>query len=236
MKYLVISDTHVSPACPFYEGWRKLGQYIVKNKPKYIVHLGDVADLNSLARYVTLRGDYSTEEELDCTAIHLNCLEVEIEKEQEKNRHDKKKVYKPIKILCLGNHDVRKDTTLIKDLFEQHGWIVAEYQTPLKIDNILFSHCIPRPNSDLVCVQASEILSVTMANTVVGHSHVRDYAESYSYASNDIVRAIKCPCFTDEVPCYSWNSTKIFQRGWLEIDTDPFQFTWRDISCLPKSS
>ena len=127
MDILVISDTHIEPSKSFEEGWSKLGDYVVKNKPKYIVHLGDVACLNSLAHYINLRGDFTIDEEIVCVTKHLRAFEDKILREQEKNRYDKKKIYRPIKVLCLGNHDIRKDCTDIARIFKEYGWVVVPY-------------------------------------------------------------------------------------------------------------
>lgn len=234
MDILVISDTHISPARSFEEGWSKLGEYVVKNKPKYIVHLGDVACLDSLAHYISLRGDFTTDEELACVIKHLRAFEDKILREQEKNRYDKKKIYRPIKVLCLGNHDIRKDCTEIERIFKECGWVVVPYLEPINIEGFSFCHCMPKRNSDTMCVTAEELLQTWHANIVVGHSHVQDYAESFNIGTGKSIRAIKCPCFTDNPPQYTGFGYITWPLGWLEITLKPFEFTWRNIECLWK--
>jgi predicted phosphodiesterase len=234
MDFVVISDSHIAPDRPCDRYWSKLGEYVVKNKPKYIVHLGDVACLDSLAHFTSLRGDYSTDEELACVAKHLRAFEDKIRREQKKNRTDKKKIYRPIKILCLGNHDIRKDCTEIERIFKEWGWIVVPYLEPINIDGITFCHCMPRRNSDQMCTTAEELLQTWHSNIVVGHSHVQDYAESYNVGTGKAIRAIKCPCFTSFPPQYTGFGYLTWPLGWLEISLNPFEFTWRNIECLWK--
>ena len=234
MDMLVISDSHISPDRPTEAYWHKLGEYVVKNKPEYIIHLGDVACLDSLAHFTSLRGDFTTDEELACVVKHLRAFEDKISSEQERNRSMKKKIYRPIKVLCLGNHDIRKDCTEIERVFKEHGWVVVPYLEPIQIQGITFCHCMPRRNSDTMCTTAEELLQTWHANIVVGHSHVQDYAESFNVSTGKLIRAIKCPCFTSWPPQYTGFGHLSWPLGWLEITVDPFEFTWRNIECLWK--
>lgn len=234
MDILVISDTHIDPARPFYKGWQQLGKYVVKNKPKYIVHCGDVACLDSLAHYTSLRGDFTTEEELACVEKHLRAFEKAIIDDQEHSRAMKRKIYRPIKILTLGNHDIRKDCTEIKRIFEEHGWVVYDYLEPAPVEYITFCHCMPKKNSDMMCTTAEELLQTWHTDVVVGHSHVQDYAEAYNVGTGKLMRAVKCPCFTQFPPKYTGFGYVTWPLGWLEITLNPFEFTWRNIECLWK--
>lgn len=234
MDYLVISDSHIDPAVPLTPLWTKLGEYCVKNKPRYIIHAGDVACLDSLSHYISQRGSFTTDEELACVERHLRAFEDVIKRDQERCRASKHRMYRPIKVLCLGNHDIRKDNSGIKNLFERYGWVVADYLEPVTIEGITFCHCLPRRNSDVMCTTAEELLQTWHSTVVVGHSHTQDYAESYVIGSQQPIRAIKCPCFTMIPPKYGDFGNVIWPLGWLEITSNPFEFRWRNVECLWK--
>lgn len=234
IDFLVIADSHIEPARPFLQGWEMLGKYCVKKKPRYIIHVGDVACLDSLAHYTSQRGDYTTDEELQWVERHIKALEKPINSYNELRRSSKHKMYRPIKVLCLGNHDIRKDCSEIRRIFEEHGWVVFDYLEPAVIEGITFCHCLPRRNSDLMCTTAEELLATWHTTVVVGHSHVQDYAESYNVGSQQPIRAIKCPCFTNVPPKYTGFGYLAWPLGWLEITAEPFEFTWRNIECLWK--
>lgn len=235
MDILVISDTHISPARSFVNGWEKLAAYCVKNKPRYIIHLGDVADLDSLNWYKDRRGNWTTEEELAHVQCHLQAFEDVIDDYNAYQKQVHKKMYHPKKILCLGNHDVRKDFNGIEELFKQYGWVVSPYLEPVKIDNILFSHYMTSNNSDTILTTAKEALETWHISCVTGHQHIQEYASSYSYATEEMLHSLKCPCFNMNLPEYATQSGNRWAKGWTEISLTPFQFVWRDLECLWKN-
>lgn len=233
MKYVVISDSHISPTCPNVRDWRKLGEYCVKHRIDYIIHLGDVADLDSLAWLKASRGNYTTEEELATVAKHLNAFEEVIQDEQAKNRRQHMTIYRPKKVLCLGNHDVRNGYTGIQDLFVSKDWIVKGYLEQCNINGMNFAHCMMKGLSDVPCTTAQELLENWHSTCIVGHSHIRDYAESFSLELNDKIYAIKCPVFNNNDTGWAVQTRQKWSRGFTEIDdTDYFSFVWRPIECL----
>lgn len=235
MNILVISDSHISPACPNVELWTRLGEYVVKHKPDVIVHLGDVADLSSLAWLKNARGPYTTDDELATVAEHLVAFEDVLLAERNKNRKDKKAIYRPHKILCLGNHDVRNGYTGIQDLFEDFDWFVADYLEPVEVNGITFCHSMMKGLTDYPCTTAQELLENWHGNVVVGHGHKQDYAESYSIATGDRIRAIKCPVFNTDDIGWAKQTRNKWARGFTLIRTEPFEFIWKDITCLQES-
>lgn len=232
MDILVISDSHITPACPNVEDWARLGEYVVKKKPAVIVHLGDVADLASLAWLKNARGPYTTEEEMSAVSEHLMAFEDVLLAEQMKNRRDKKAIYRPHKILCLGNHDVRNGFTGIEELFEDCGWFVSPYLEPVEAYGINFCHCLMKGLSDNPCVTAEELLQNWHGNVVVGHGHKQDYSESYSMATHERIHAIKCPVFNSDDTGWAVQTRNKWARGFTEIRVNPFEFVWRDMKCL----
>lgn len=235
MKILVISDSHISPACPNIEDWRKLGEYCVKNKPDCIIHLGDVADLASQAWMKAARGPFTLDEELSAISQHIVAFEEVLEQYRNKCRHDKKAMYRPYKVLCLGNHDVRNDITTVEDIFTGYKWDVYDYLTPVTIDNITFCHEMYKGLTTNSCTTAEELLSNWHGNVVVGHGHSQDYAESFSLATGERIKALKCPVFNPSDTGWAKQTRNKWARGFTEITTFPdreFEFTWRGLECL----
>lgn len=236
MKILVIGDSHISPVVPNVEDWQRLGEYVVKTKPDAIVHLGDVADLSSLAWLKAARGTLTTEQEMLEVGRHVRTFENVIKEEQTRNRRDHKAVYNPQKFLCLGNHDVRQGFTGIQELFESLEWSVADYLQPVVLDGVTFCHCMMRGLTDTPCTTAAEILENWHGNIVVGHGHCQDYSESYCMATQDRIRALKCPVFNSDDTRWAVQTRNKWARGFTEISTRPFTFIWRDMSCLRGNS
>lgn len=235
MYMLVLSDSHITPACPNVVDWERLGDYVVKHKPACIVHLGDVANLDSLSRYKANRGVFTTEEEMATVSEHLIAFEDKLLAEQQKNRRDKKTIYRPRKVLCLGNHDVRNDFTGIQELFEDYGWEVHDYLEPVNIEGIHFCHCMYKNLSDTPCTSAEELLANWHGNIVVGHGHTQDYAESFCLATGERIRALKSPVFNGDDTRWAAQNRDKWARGFTEIYTDPFRFVWKDLTCLQEN-
>lgn len=228
MKYLIISDTHISPFQPQYKEWQRLSKYILDTKPDYIVHLGDVAELDSQASYVKDRGVFTLEQELDEVKKHLLILERALKVKQLKQKESKHKMYLPKKILCLGNHDTRKNNKDIKEIFESFGWEVCN---TFISEDIIFSHYLCKGMSDFPCITARELLENNNCSCVVGHSHISEYAESYNPVTGKKIFAIKCPIFTNYThPECNTLITNKYSRGFTILDTDKGEFQWKTMT------
>jgi predicted phosphodiesterase len=233
-KILVISDTHITPdnvedSCIL---WEDLAKYCVTTKPDYIIHLGDVADLNSQARLISARGNHTLADEMTAVEHTLQSFHDVIDNYNSIRRALKKKMYRPTMILTQGNHDVRNGLTLIDDLFTSMGWDVYDYLVPVQVEGITFAHCLHKGLSDTACTTAQELIENWHSNIVVGHGHHRDYFESYSMAINDTIAAIRVPAFMLEPAEWAVQTQRKWSLGFTEIDTEPFSFVWRNFECL----
>ena len=230
---LVISDTHINPSdevCPYL--WASLARYCIINKPDCIVHLGDVADLDSQAWLVKNRGKYTLEQEINTVRSCLDAFHNVLDSYNTSRKSMKKKMYRPQLFLTLGNHDVRNSTTDIDELFTEYGWTVYSYLEPLFIDSFSFCHSLRNGLSDNMCTTAKELLENWHGNIVVGHGHHRDFHESYSLATHSQIMALKSPCFMLEPSEWAVQTGNKWSLGFTEIDTDANQFVWRDMRCL----
>lgn len=233
-KVLVIADTHISPDNVEVSAylWKKLGEYAVKTKPDVIVHLGDVGDFNSQAWLKAARGLHTFGEELEAVEDCVLAFEGELNRYNASQRHSKHKLYRPAKVLTLGNHDVRNNTTDVQEMFESYHWRVFPYLHPLQIDDVFFVHCIARGMTDQFCTTAQEIMENWHSNIVVGHGHHRDFFESYSYDQHKTLTALRSPAFMLEASQWAAQTRNKWSLGFTEIETEPFSFVWRDVECL----
>ena len=240
-KFLVISDSHINPD-NVYDSvylWYRLGKYCVRTKPDVIVHLGDVADLSSQAWKIAARGPYTLEQEAKSAQTCLDAFEDAIKEYNRERRRMKKKLYRPLKCLTLGNHDIRNGVTVIDDIFTDANWDVVDYLQPLHLCGITFCHCMCKGLSDVMCTTAQELVENWGSDIVVGHGHHKDFYESYSMAIHRPITALKCPAFT--LGDYDWavQTQYKWNRGFTEIETgvfDSFNFIWKDLQCLYRNS
>ena len=233
-KVLVISDTHINPTTPKNGiwAWAGLAFYCIKHKPDYIIHLGDVADLDSQAWLVKNRGKFTLEQEIGAIEDCLINFHGVLDDYNAKRRKLKMKMYRPSLVLTLGNHDVRNNITNVEDLFETYGWDVYPYLEPVQIDGFSFCHALRNGLSENVCVTAKELLENWHGNIVVGHGHHRDYYESYSLATNSQIYALKSPCFMYTPSEWAVQTRNKWSLGFTEIDTETGAFIWRGMECL----
>lgn len=226
-KIVVISDTHLTPATPDITTWEKFARWCTVFQPEVIIHLGDVADFQSCVWLKKDRGDYTLDEEAANVSDHLEAFEKVLENYNKGRRAGHRKMYKPDKILCIGNHDKRTEESeeTIRKIFKD--WYVIDYQEPCVIDNIMFCH-----NTFKDSMSAKELLENYHCSCVVGHSHIREYAEGYNPVTDDKLYSIKCPMFSNAVLDWAGLGNQSWSRGFTVIETEPFTFTWKDMTCL----
>lgn len=234
---LVISDSHINPdnVDDNIGLWYRLGKYCTETQPDIIVHLGDVADLSSQAWRVASRGKYTLEEESKAVQLVLDAFEESLEEYNRSQRRMKKKQYKPIKYLTLGNHDIRNGVTVIEDIFDAYDWNVIDYLVPLHLCGITFCHCMCKGLSDQMCTTAEELLENWGSDVIVGHGHHKDFSTSYSMAIHRPITALKCPAFL--LGDYDWavQTQYKWNTGFTEITPGIFgglNFVWKDLGCL----
>lgn len=154
MNLLIIPDGH---AHPDYDNqrFRALGKFILKEKPEYIVCLGDLADLPSLSSYDKgTKGFEGRRYRKDVESV-INAQELLFEDTARYNarrRKNAKKQYIPKLTMCLGNHEDRisravnsqaeLDGTIgIADLkYKEYGWNVVPFKRAFTTHGITFSH------------------------------------------------------------------------------------------------
>ncbi len=160
-SHLIIPDVQDHSGAPKdHLGW--IGKYIVDKKFDVVVNLGDFTDMPSLCSYEKgtkkMEGRRLTADIKSCREAMVTLMQP-INDYNEQRRKNKEKQYKPELHLTLGNHEDRLsrigntdpqfDGVIgIGDLkYEEFGWQVHDFLTPVRIDGVWYSHYFYRPHS-----------------------------------------------------------------------------------------
>tara|TARA_R110002110_G_scaffold109733_2_gene273569 strand:+ start:289 stop:1065 length:777 start_codon:yes stop_codon:yes gene_type:complete len=190
-RIVVIPDSQIRPGDD-YEFLSHIGQYIVDMQPDIIVHLGDFADMPSLSSH-DKPGSKSMEgkryiADVLATTEAMDVLLEPILTMQEQQRVNKKKVWKPRRVMLGGNHEhrinraVANDTKLeglisLDDLeYEKKGWEFVPFLEPINIEGIMFCHYFVSGVMGRPCGTARAILAKKHQSCIAGHQQGRDIA------------------------------------------------------------
>lgn len=191
MDILVIPDTQVKFGVNT-DHIKAAGNYALKNKPDYIVVMGDWWDTESLSVYnsnmakegLRLLNDVETGNQAMIDFL------APINEYNIKRKSQKKKGYKPKLVFIEGNHDVRvRINRLLEDypalegmlndptvpFLEEHGFEVIPFLHVHDIEGIKFSHYIANPHS-LKGSPLSGAIDTMLKNA--GHSFVMGHQQT----------------------------------------------------------
>ena len=212
-EILVIPDPHAMPGTD-HSRFEIAGRFALARQPEYIVCLGDWAEMGSLSKYDTGRVSAEGKRYCDDVAVTHETLKLfnkPIEEYNNKHTRWKKKKYKPKMVMCLGNHENRitraaaespslYGTLKIDDLqFEEHGWELKNFLQPATIEGISFAHYFTSGVMGLPIGgvnHARSLLLKKFSSCVVGHSHLRGFAEEYT-VSNKKIMGLVAGCYFD---------------------------------------
>ena len=196
--HLFISDTQVKPGVDMsYLSW--LGQYIVRKQPDVIIHVGDHADMPSLSSYdkgkKTAEGkrvSADIESAIDGMRLLLKPL---YELQQQQLLETGKINYKPRLVLTLGNHEDRINRHVDSNpelhgflsvddlLYEDFGWEVVPFLTPIEIGGIFYCHYFPNVMTGKALTgTAGNMLKVIGKSFSMGHRQVLDISTRFIQA------------------------------------------------------
>lgn len=200
MKTLVIGDTQV------FDGYddaviKAAGKLIVRQRPEEIVIIGDWFDLESLSSYATeseregkrLRFDlHAGFEAMDKLLQPLISL-------QRKQKHHKKRVYRPKIVFTMGNHEERLATYLKKNphlqgilpdikqnLIDLYGIDVYDLLVPyVGLNDVRYFHYLANPMSGkpIGGTMDNKLNKVTYS-FVMGHQQHFQFAERQQATGN----------------------------------------------------
>jgi len=226
MDILVIPDSH---AHPDYHNKRFdwMGRLILDRRPEIVVDIGDSADMASLCHYDkgTVRAEgrrYMAD--LDAYFNAQRKLWRPINTYNTQRRKNKKSLYKPLRVKCIGNHEQRIINAGIADP-ALHGHMTMEdlrddryydevypFMEPYIVEDIAFQHyfssgVMGKPVGGIH--PAATLVRKNHMSCVCGHSHMRDYHETIK-PNGQRVFGLVVGCYVDYDP--DW--TKEFNRWW----------------------
>jgi len=154
-RILVIADTQCKPSQELeYMSW--YGNYIIEEQPDIIVHIGDHYDFESLSSYDKGKKVFEgrrLKDDIEAGNEGMELLLRPLKDLQQRQKENKKKVYRPKMHFCCGNHEDRFDR-LANDQSEldgfvgvdtlplkEYGWIVHPFLKPVSIEDIYFVFC-----------------------------------------------------------------------------------------------
>jgi predicted phosphodiesterase len=214
VEILVIADPHDQPGTD-QSRFEIAGRFALERQPEYIVCLGDFAEMGSLSKYDV--GRVSAEGKRYCDDIAsahkaLALFNKPIEKYNNTHIQWKKKTYKPKMIMCAGNHDYARiiraaaaspslyGTLKVEDLkYAEYGWDVKKFLEPAIVEGIAFSHYFTSGVMGLPIGgvnHARSLLIKKFSSCVVGHSHLRGFAEEYTVDGRKIMGLV-AGCYFD---------------------------------------
>lgn len=190
MRILVIPDTQVKPEVPLdHLTWA--GQYAVEKYPDVIVFIGDHWDMPSLSSYD--KGKKSFEgrrytKDIEAGRLGMAKFMAPIIQEQERQRTNKHKVWRPRLIFCIGNHEERIERAINTDAMlegmmgyqdfglEQWGFEVYDFLEVFVINGVAFSHYFPSGAMLRPVTSAKALLTKKHMSCIMGHVQDRDIA------------------------------------------------------------
>ena len=249
--HLVIPDSHATPE-ENNDRFIWLGKLIVDLKPDVIVNLGDQADMASLCNHdLGMRSAEGRRYNDDINAnIDANVkMFGEIYMHNEKQRSDKKKLYKPETYMCLGNHEDRINrltneqanlfgTIKIEDLGNEIYWdVVSPYKTPIVVDGIQYCHVFTKGLMDRPIGGVNAARSILIekgVSCISGHSHVRNMAE-HTRGDGKRISSLVGGNYTDFHMDYAGNANALWWSGVIilrNVADGAFDHEWVSIKTI----
>jgi hypothetical protein len=189
-RHMLIPDTQVKEGVPM-EHLRWAGEYAVAMQPDVIIHIGDHWDFPSLSSYDRGKGVMEGRrylKDIEAGNEGLDMFMQPIARLQASQRRNKKKVWEPRLIFCVGNHEHRIDRAVndniqLADLIslddtnlEDWGFEVVPFLKPVVVDGICYAHYLTSGVMGRPCSSARLMLNKKHMSCVMGHVQDRDIA------------------------------------------------------------
>lgn len=207
LKIAVIPDVQTSEGRP-QEHLKYCGKYIAEKRPDVVLQLGDFGDFPSLSRH----------DEKGSLALEGKRYKKDIEsghRGMETLVTPIYKVYKPIMLLTLGNHEdritrlVKNDSKLegllsLDDLgYDVYGWKVFPFLQPIVVGGVAFCHYFPSGTMGHPITTAKQLLTRLHMSAFAGHQQGRDIAYSKRADGRDLTAIISGSFYTHDEPYLS---------------------------------
>ena len=226
--HLVIPDSQVRPGISLdYLKW--IGQYLVKKRPDVVVHLGDFCDFEALSQWD--EGKMSAEgkrvkEDIEISVKAMEVLLQPLRDLQTQQRADGETVYQPRMVLTLGNHEDRLSRYVnanaklegflsLSDLkYEEFGWEVIPFLTPINISGINYCHYFPNVMTGRALTGTAQNMLKTIGESfTMGHRQTLDVATRFLPASGDQHWGLICGAAYVHEELYKGNMGNKHWRG-----------------------
>lgn len=209
MKHLVIPDCQVKPGINT-KYLEAIGNYIAAKLPDTIICIGDFADMPSLSSYDTGKKSFEGRTyKKDIKAAHdgMERLLAPLWEYQDKQRKDKKRLYRPRMILTLGNHEDRIDRAInndrkLEDLisigdlnYEHYGWEVYPFLDVVVVDGIAYSHYFASGVMGRPVTSAQALITKKHMSCFAGHQQGRQIAYARKADGSEITAIIAGSCY-----------------------------------------
>lgn len=227
--HLFIPDCHVKHGQNL-DRFKWLSNLILDRRPEVIVCAGDFADMESLCSYDKGLRKFEGrryKKDIDAAIDAQTVLFAPLAKLQKQQRDNKKKVYSPLTVMMIGNHEHRieratqldpilEDTISIDDLKYHEYWDeVWPFLESDSINGVHYAHyfvsgVMGRPiNGEH---PAAYLLAKQHVSCTVGHSHLVDYAQRTA-ANGKKLHGLVGGCFTEEYEDYAGVANDLWWRG-----------------------
>lgn len=188
--HMVIPDTQAKPDVPL-DHMEWAGKYAADKKPDVIVHIGDHWDMPSLSSYDRGTKGYEGRryiKDIEAGNHAMDLFMAPIRKEQKRQRKNKKQVWNPRLIFCIGNHEQRIERAANSDPMldgligyhdfnlSEHGWEVYDFLEPIIVDGIAYSHYFTSGVMGRPCANPRLMLQRKFMSCTMGHVQDRDIA------------------------------------------------------------
>lgn len=194
LRIAVIPDTQCRPGVPL-DHLRWCGEYLARQEPDVIVHIGDHADMPSLQTHDG-PGNLSFEgkryqKDVDSAKQGMDLL---------MNPLGKHKL--PHLIFCYGNHEDRISRAIRRDPkleglmsldqlgYKDYGWTTYQFLQPVSVGGVAFSHYFPSGVMGRPITTAKGLLSNLHMSAFAGHQQGRDIAYSKRADGRDLTAII----------------------------------------------
>lgn len=204
-NHLVIPDAQIHRGIPL-SHIQAIGNMIVEERPHVIINIGDWADMPSLSSYDKgTRGFEGRRYKEDISSSKEAMVELltPLWRLQGKQKKNKEKLYKPLMVLTLGNHEhrIERATNTHPELFEtiswrdleyeEMGWLVMPFLKPIEIDGVTYVHYVQNINAPTAISRAHLIAQKRHGSFTVGHQAGLDYYVSSGIAPHNN-RRVQC--------------------------------------------
>lgn len=233
---IIIPDQHVNQnSC--LDRFTALGNFIVERQPDWILNMGDVGEWSDFY------GNQNRKTKLDNTDYLENEI-LAIRKSQEliftpaiklqkKQKNGRKKVYRYLSELDLGNHDIRLQKALADNVssgtipahidkhlpwhachFNKYYSVINPYQTVHERFGIAHSHHFINGTSSASKVDT--IVNIAMGSAIGGHTHKAEFSATYTGQLRPTF-GLQAGVFMDPAsePLQDWLGPQGFTNWWF---------------------